>query len=659
MSTGPDGRRCAPTMPPRRSGLAFSSMLLASTCALMARPGQATPLDVYGRLPSLEEVSLSPDGSRIALVRTTEDLRVIQVVSLDDRRVLGTLRVGERKLRGLRWADDTHLMVVTSATDVPRGLIGTKREWAMLQVYDVARHKVTAVPHRPTSGSLAVLNVISGDMMVRRVDGHTVLFLEGLCLYGAVLPALFRVDLDSGFESVIRRGSAGTRRWLVDAAGEVMAEQKYDQKRQVWALLVRRGERFEELASGHAAVDVPQLVGFGPSGGALLIQLYEDGSPVWKLASLSDGRLGPPMAEQGSLETPIEDPLSHRVIGGLGVGADGDEHYVFFDPEMRARWDAVLKTFEGARVGLASASRDFRKFVVRVEAPSRGLRYWLVSVDGSEVVLLGDVYAGVTEPLEVRHVVYPAADGLPIPAYLTLPRGRAPQKLPLVVLPHGGPAARDTADFDWWSQALADQGYAVLRPNYRGSALPTRFLAAGFGEWGRKMQSDLSDGVRYLAREGIADPARVCIAGGSYGGYAALAGVTLDPGVYRCAISIAGMSDLKRMLRWVRNNHAHATELYWDRFMGLTGPGDPALVQISPIDHIDAVRVPVLLIHGRDDTVVPFEQSEVMFDALRNAKKAVELVPLKHEDHWLSRGETRLQMLQTSVAFLRAHNPPD
>ena len=240
--------------------------------------------------------------------------------------------------------------------------------------------------------------------------------------------------------------------------------------------------------------------------------------------------------------------------------------------------------------------------------------------------------------------------------------GGAPKNLPLVVLPHGGPAARATADFDWWSQALADQGYAVLRPNYRGSALPMRFLAAGFGEWGRKMQTDLSDGVRYLVREGIADPARVCIAGASYGGYAALAGVTLDPGIYRCAVSIAGPSDLKRMLKWVSDKHVDRDNVelrYWDRFMGVTGPGDPALEKISPVKHIDAVNVPVLLIHGRDDTVVPFEQSEVMFDALRHAKKDVEFVQLKHEDHWLSRSETRLQMLQTSVAFLRAHNPPD
>jgi dipeptidyl aminopeptidase/acylaminoacyl peptidase len=175
------------------------------------------------------------------------------------------------------------------------------------------------------------------------------------------------------------------------------------------------------------------------------------------------------------------------------------------------------------------------------------------------------------------------------------------------------------------------------------------------------MQTDLSDGVRYLAKEGIVDPRRVCIVGASYGGYAALAGITLDPGVYQCAVSVAGPSDLKRLLNWVNDNHYTSKNIeqrYWDRFMGVTGPNDPVLSQISPIDHIEAVNVPVLLIHGRDDTVVPFEQSEVMFTALQRAKKSAELVTLKHEDHWLSRSETRLQMLQATVAFLRAHNPP-
>src|SRR5262249_23938626 len=147
---------------------------------------------------------------------------------------------------------------------------------------------------------------------------------------------------------------------------------------------------------------------------------------------------------------------------------------------------------------------------------------------------------------------YAATDGLQIPGYLTLPPGRPATGLPLIVLPHGGPADRDVAGFDWWSQALVAEGYAVLRANYRGSTLGPRFLSAGFGEWGRKMQTDLSDGVRFLVNERIVDPGRVCIVGASYGGYAALAGVTLQSGVYRCAVSVAGISDLRAFVKRAR-----------------------------------------------------------------------------------------------------------
>jgi dipeptidyl aminopeptidase/acylaminoacyl peptidase len=219
----------------------------------------------------------------------------------------------------------------------------------------------------------------------------------------------------------------------------------------------------------------------------------------------------------------------------------------------------------------------------------------------------------------------------------------------------------DTAEFDWWSQALADQGYAVLRPNYRGSNVNVPLMQAGFGEWGRKMQTDLSDGVAYLAKEGIINPARVCIVGASYGGYAALAGVSLQPTVYRCAVSVAGISDLARMMQWEGRgglDNSYMTR-YWDRYWGVSGRNDPALDAISPIKHVDAIRAPVLLIHGRDDTVVPFEQSQIMFDALRSRKKDVELTTLNKGDHWLSQTASRLQMLQATVAFLRAHNPPD
>ncbi len=627
---------------------------------LVSQFAHGVPLEVYGRLPHLEDVALSPDGSRIAFVRTTENTRIVAVASLADRKPLGGLRAGEEKLRAIEWADDDHVMVVTSVTGVPMGFLGMDSEWFFLQVYDVMAHKTKAVPSSDRISDSRVMNMISGRVMVRRLDGHTVLFVPGFHATEGGGPALFRVDLRTGQETMARRGSLRSQEWLVDEAGQVAAEETYNERNQRWAVSIRRDGRLHEVAFGREAIEFPRLLGFGPDEDTLLMEAIEDGDPVWRLLSLKDGTLGPPMAERLALTKPIEDPRTYRMIGGVHI--DDESHYVFFDPTMQARWDAIVRTFSAERLRYVSASADFNKVVVRVDGPKHGFRYELIDMNTHEAEPVGYVYEGVTEPLEVRRVTYNAADGLQIPAYLTLPRGRAAKSLPLVVLPHGGPAVRDTADFDWWSQALADQGYAVLRPNYRGSDLSWSFVSAGFGQWGRKMQTDLSDGVRYLVKEGIADPARVAIVGASYGGYAALAGVTLDPGIYRCAVSVAGLSDLKRMLQWVNEKQGRGggwTQRYWDRFLGVTGPGDPALDAISPIRHLEAVKVPVLLIHGRDDTVVAFEQSKVMFDALRHANKEVELVALKHEDHWLSRGETRLQMLQASVAFLRAHNPPD
>jgi dipeptidyl aminopeptidase/acylaminoacyl peptidase len=200
----------------------------------------------------------------------------------------------------------------------------------------------------------------------------------------------------------------------------------------------------------------------------------------------------------------------------------------------------------------------------------------------------------------------------------------------------------------------------VLQPNYRGSTgLGDDFYHAGFGQIGRKMQTDLSDGVRDLVRQGVIDPKRVCIVGGSYGGYAALAGATLDRGVYRCAVSYAGPSDMRSQFSDARSKGGDSALRFWERYVGARSLDDPVLAQISPARHAGDADIPVLLIHGRDDTVVPIAQSRRMADALRAAGKPVELLELPGEDHWLSRGETRLQMLQATVAFLEKNNPPN
>ena len=645
---------------------AVAALAVLPALALAGAPcARAAPLEVYGRLPHLEEVELSPDGSRIAFVRTEGDTRVVAVVGAAKGERLATLRAGDQKLRGIEWADNDHLMIETSVTSVLRGFIGDTSEWFQLQVYEMKTSKPFMVPEPDAFSDVQLLNVVAGRVMVRGVKDHTVLFVPALQtgvrgMEHVVMRTLTRVDLETHAMSVVRPGKVGNFGWIIDGDGAVAAEETYDQRSSHWSIFIQRGGAQQEAVAGEEQIDIPRILGLGPAADTLLLRKVEDGNVVWRLLSLTDGSVGPPMAERKRLSGPIEDRITHRMIGGVHVTDTAE--YTFFDPAREQSWQAVLRAFPGERVHLVSTAADFRKLIVRVEGERDGYGFELVDLDAHRAEPLGDVYEGVTRPFEVRRITYAAADGLQIPAYLTLPRGKPAQKLPLVVLPHGGPAVRDVADFDWWSQALADQGYAVLRPNYRGSELNHQFMSRGFGEWGRKMQTDLSDGVRYLAAEGIVDPARVCIAGASYGGYAALAGPSLDPGVYRCAVAVAGLSDIRRMLKWINDrssspyNHA---QRYWDRFLGVSGPNDPAADAISPSKHIDAITVPVLLIHGKDDTVVPFEQSEVMYDALRAAKKRVELVTLKGEDHWLSRSATRLQMLESSVAFLRAHNPPD
>ena len=216
------------------------------------------------------------------------------------------------------------------------------------------------------------------------------------------------------------------------------------------------------------------------------------------------------------------------------------------------------------------------------------------------------------------------------------------------MLPHGGPAAHDDAGFDWCAQAFASRGYAVWQPNIRGSdGFGTALRNAGFGEWGRKMQTDISDGVAELVRQGLVDGHRACIVGGSYRGNAALAGVTVQQGLHRCAVSVAGVADLSAMLLWENGRYQSDALRYWRRFMGAKGRRDAA--------RADA---PILLIHGKDDTVVPIEQSKAMQRALERAHKPVKLIQLESEDHWLSHEQTRIGMLEAALAFVQRYNPP-
>jgi len=615
----------------------------------------AAPIAAFGHLPSLEDVAISPDGTKLAFVNTSGETRKLVVVPLGKTESIGAVLIGSTKLRDVAWVDDDNILATVSSTSPPPfGFIGATREWYQLVNFNIS--KLRLYPLTFKVDHVDTFNVVTGGWTLRTVSGHPTVYTQGYCVREGTVPCLFSVAYPERYVRLVDEAKELDTDWLMDESGNIAAQSTYRDDKKLWEIKIRKDRHWTVVAAGTAAIDTPDMVGFNADSSGIIVRFVVNGDPQWRPLNLSDNTWGPALASGASFSRTIEDRKTGRIIGGVR-DIDSSE-YIFFDNELQAHWNAVLRTFPDERVELESHSDDFSRLILKIFGPKDGYVYALYDWYSHHATILGRVYDQVTAPAEMKAISYPAADGLTIPAFLTLPAASG-KDLPLIVLPHGGPASADTLDFDWWSQALAAQGYAVLQPNFRGSILDSKFLQAGFGEWGRKMQSDLSDGVRYLTRQGVIDPKRVCIVGASYGGYAALAGVTIESGVYRCAVSVAGLSDLRRFRKWTVANQMGWTQRYWDRFMGTADQNDPALLAISPIEHVAAVTVPVLLIHGRDDTVVPFEQSDVMLSALQRAGKSVTLVTMKHEDHWLSRSETRLQMLQATVDFLKANNPPN
>ena len=646
-------------------------LLLAAALAALAGPAAAAPtapppVEAYGRTPTASELSLSPSGKRAAFLVTKPTGRRIVVQEVGGDPLL-TIDPGPLKLREISWAGDEFLLVATSSTVDLGEDWGFKHELERIQVINLRTLKSMEVFERADR----IAHFVLGAYGVGQRGGRWYGYFGGITLadeghrtdvyadHGYA--DLYETDLETGAVRLLARGSERRHDWVVSPSSEVIAHSEYEEKTGRWRLLAGGSAGGRELLARDSPLDAVALMGQGRTAGTVLAEDDSGDEIVFEEISIADGKVQTLFSDE-----PVKDPIFDRNTGLLlGAMVRGPEGASMFAPGLQAKVRGALKAFPGKYAELLAYDPSFDEMIVETQGAGDAGSYWFVDIPKHSAVPLGDARPDL--PSEAvgpsRMFAYKAADGLALEGVLTLPAGREAKGLPLVVMPHGGPiGVRDDARFDWWAQAYASRGYAVFQPNYRGSSgYGLDFERKGYGEWGRKMLSDMTDGVAALAAERLIDPKRVCIVGASYGGYAALAGVTLQHGAYRCAVAVAGVSDLWALKTYDQDRTSagdNDVARSWKVAIHGVARDEPSLDAISPARHAAAADAPVLLIHGKDDTVVPIDQSRKMLGALRGAGKPVDLVELPGQDHWLTDEATRVQMLKASVAFVLKNNPP-
>ncbi len=468
---------------------------------------------------------------------------------------------------------------------------------------------------------------------------------------------VFEVDVRTGKGKRLEQGTPFTDDWVIDPDGAVVARSEWNPKTEVYSILVKNGHGWREiLREEHRGQRT--LHGLSRDGSAIIVSATNDqGLETLEMLPL-DGTARKVLLEDSTygVSNVSYDRFTRMPISVLLGGPE--EPLRWLDPDAERRFRAVAAAFPGKSVYVYGRSENNQRVIAAVEGPSNPPVYYLVDFATHKADTVGEAYpalAGV--PLgDVRVITYKARDGAEVPAYLTLPPGSTGKSLPLVLLPHGGPEARDSYTFDWLAQFLATRGYAVLQPQFRGSTgFGDAWRKAGYRQWGRVMQDDLTDGVKALIEQGVADARRVCIVGMSYGGYAALSGAAFTPELFRCAVSVNGVSDLPAMLGYENEHAGEESDVvaYWRDHIG--SAFDQQVIAKSPVRAAAQVTAPVLLMHSTDDTVVPPSQSETMARALSALGKPVTLVKLAGEDHWLSQTATRVQVLVEMEKFLDQH----
>lgn len=635
-----------------RFGVAAAVALAASTPAL-AQPPERIPVEALAELPFISEPVLSPDGKRIVARINFDGKERLAIYDLSagpeaEPKIVPT---EDLSVRWFRWAGNERILVGYNSLIFSPVFIFLPA--TRLKSYDLK------------AGSLMNIGKsegLLGDDVIY-VDPHGRYILLSAQEDADDTPSVNRVDLATGASIEVQKKKSNIWSWFADAEGTVRGGVSYNDNR--WSIHYRSGANgdLRRFGSGTISEDV------GSVDSVSLLTGTNQGVIVTAGAS---GRFGVYALQLGSgTLTPL---FEHPTVDvkSIQLSPDGGQlEGVFYEDErLRVKWmkpeleqlqAEIDRTFPGKSNLILTRSQDDNVVLLWSGGADDPGTYYVFNRKGRRMNVFASPYDRLTNAkfAPVKPVTYTARDGLKIPGYLTLPAGREARNLPLIVMPHGGPFIRDSWTFNPWVQLLANRGYAVLQPNFRGSTGYGRdFVGRGSGQIGKAMQDDLDDGIDWLSASGTVDPKRVCIMGASYGGYAALWGAIRNPERYRCAISYAAVTDMRAMIKY--DSQLVIARRYFRAWkQRVYGEERLDLDSVSPLRLAGRLRVPVLVAHGEADTIVPADQSKKLVAELK--KRAIPVVSAFYagEAHGFTRNSSSVDFLKRAEAFLAIHNPAD